>query len=413
MLSSALLLWYGSAQAQFSCSSDPNGFVASKNVGSTSSYQLKSGFEERAAQTYSFNGAGKVLSVRVYGTHQTTSFSGVPLRISVTNVDASGKPTTTIASVQHVWWSYPDNITGYIQLNFPGGVSVSNDFALTVELLNAAPFGTTFNLKYTGNGEGLNQDLASLSGTSTGNNWTSAMTSFGSNGDFYIVPTMSNNNAPSFDLSSDCLATNTATVFNNTSLLTTDSMFNKIGAGNYAGPNFLYTWNFGDGSAVSHAQHPSHTFATGGAYTVTLTSTIEGWNNTCTQTYTKQVSVGLAVAASALSNVTCNGAANGAITALGQFGATPYQYNLNNGPWQATAAFNNLAPGSYTLHVKDAKGCLGSAPFSITQPLGISLNNILVTNSACGLANGAFTCAAPGGNGTLQYKINSGSYQSS
>lgn len=413
MLSSALLLWYGSAQAQFSCSSDPNGFVASKNVGSTSSYQLKSGFEERAAQTYSFNGAGKVLSVRVYGTHQTTSFSGVPLRISVTNVDASGKPTTTIASVQHVWWSYPDNITGYIQLNFPGGVSVSNDFALTVELLNAAPFGTTFNLKYTGNGEGLNQDLASLSGTSTGNNWTSAMTSFGSNGDFYIVPTMSNNNAPSFDLSSDCLATNTATVFNNTSLLTTDSMFNKIGAGNYAGPNFLYTWNFGDGSAVSHAQHPSHTFATGGAYTVTLTSTIEGWNNTCTQTYTKQVSVGLAVTASALSNVTCNGAANGAITALGQFGATPYQYNLNNGPWQAMAAFNNLAPGSYTLHVKDAKGCLGSAPFSITQPLGISLNNILVTNSACGLANGAFTCAATGGNGTLQYKINSGSYQSS
>ncbi len=171
MLTTGLLLWYGNALAQYSCPSDPNGFVASKNVGSTSSYQLKSGFEERAAQTYKYNGSGKVQSVRVYGTHQTPYFSGVPLKVSVTNVDASGKPTTTIASTQHVWWSYPDNNNGYIQLNFPGGVSVSNDFALTVELLNAPPFGTTFNLKYTGNGEGLGQDLASLSGTSTGNNW--------------------------------------------------------------------------------------------------------------------------------------------------------------------------------------------------------------------------------------------------
>jgi hypothetical protein len=413
MLTTGLLMWYGSAQAQYTCTSDPNGFVASKNVGSTSSYQLQSGVEERAAQTYKFNGSGKVQSVRVYGTHQTPYFSGVPLKVSVTNVDASGKPTTTIASAQHVWWSYPDNNTGYIQLNFPGGVSVSNDFALTVELLNAPPFGTNFNLRYTGNGEGLGQDLASLSGTSTGNNWTSAMSSFGSNGDFYIIPTMANNNAPSFDLASECLAVNGNFTPLNTSLLTTDSMFNKIGATNYAGPNFLYSWDFGDGTPVSHAMNPSHAYATGGAYTITLTTKIEGWNNTCTQTYTKQVSVGLTATASALTNVTCNGAANGSILAVGQFGTAPYQFNLNNGPWQTTAAFSNLAPGAYTLYLKDAKGCLTTTTFTITQPLGISLNNILVTNSACGLSNGAFTCNATGGMSPLQYKLNAGAFQSS
>ena len=413
MLTTGLLLWYGNAQAQFSCSSDPNGFVASKNVGSTSSYQLQSGVEERAAQTYKFNGSGKVQSVRVYGTHQTQYFSGVPLKVSVTNVDASGKPTTTIASAQHVWWSYPDNITGYIQLNFPGGVSVSNDFALTVELLNAPPFGTNFNLRYTGNGEGLGQDLASLSGTSTGNNWTSAMTSFGSNGDFYIIPTMANNNAPSFELASECLAVNGNFTPLNTSLLTTDSMFNKIGATNYTGPNFLYSWNFGDGSAIAHAMTPTHAYTSGGTYTITLTTKIEGWNNTCTQTYTKQVSVGLTASVSALSNVTCNGAANGSITAVGQFGTAPYQFNLNNGPWQTAAAFTNLAPGVYTLNLKDAKGCTSTAAFTITQPLGIALNPILVTNSACGMSNGAFTCNATGGMSPLQYKINAGSFQSS
>jgi hypothetical protein len=413
ILTAGLLLLYANANAQYSCPNDPNGFVASKNVGSTSSYQLQSGVEERAAQTYKYNGSGKVQSVRVYGTHQTPYFSGVPLKVSVTNVDASGKPTTTIASTQHVWWSYPDNNNGYIQLNFPGGVSVSNDFALTVELLNAPPFGTTFNLRYTGNGEGLNQDLASLSGTSTGNNWTSAMSSFGSNGDFYIIPTMSNTNAPSFDLVSECLTANTNVQLTNTSQLTTDSMFNKIGASNYAGPHYLYTWDFGDGTPLSHVANPSHSFATGGAYTISLTTKIDGWNNLCTQTYTKQVSVGLTASATAITNVTCNGSANGTMLALGQFGTAPYQYNLNNGPWQTTAAFSNLAPGAYTLYVKDAKGCSSTAPFVITQPLGIALNNILVTNSACGMSNGAFTCNATGGMAPLQYKINAGAYQSS
>jgi hypothetical protein len=413
MLTTGLLLWCGTAQAQYSCPSDPNGFVASKNVGSTSSYQLKSGFEERAAQTYKYNGAGKVQSVRVYGNHQAPYFSGVPLKVSVTNVDASGKPTTNIASTQHVWWSYPDNGNGYIQVNFPGGVSVSNDFALTVELLNAPPFGTTFNLKYTGNGEGLNQDLASLSGTSTGNNWTSAMSSFGSNGDFYIVPTMANNNAPSFELASECLTVNANVLLTNTSQLTTDSMFNKIGASNYAGPHFLYTWDFGDGTALSHVANPSHMYATGGAYTISLTTKIDGWNNLCTQTYTKQVSVGLTATATAITNVTCNGAANGSVLAVGTFGSAPYQFNLNNGPWQMASAFVNLTPGTYTLHVKDQKGCLNATTFSITQPLGIALNSILVTNSACGMSNGAFTCNATGGMAPLQYKINAGAYQSS
>lgn len=413
MLTTGLLLWCGVAQAQYSCPSDPNGFVASKNVGSTSSYQLKSGFEERAAQTYKYNGAGKVQSVRVYGTHQTPYFSGVPLKVSVTNVDASGKPTTTIASTQHVWWSYPDNGNGYIQVNFPGGVSVSNDFALTVELLNAPPFGTTFNLKYTGNGEGLNQDLASLSGTSTGNNWTSAMSSFGSNGDFYIIPTMSNNNAPAFELASECLTVNANVVLSNTSQLTTDSMFNKIGASNYAGPHYLYTWDFGDGTPLSHVANPGHTYATGGAYTISLTTKIDGWNNLCTQTYTKQVSVGLTATATAVANVTCNGAANGSLIAVGAFGTAPYQFNLNNGPWQMTAAFVNLTPGAYTLHVKDQRGCLTTAQFAITQPLGIAFNPLLVTNSACGMSNGAFTCNATGGIAPLQYKINAGAYQSS
>ena len=92
LLSAGFMLCLGIVRAQVPCADDPNGFVASKNVGSTSSYQLKIGFEEKAAQTYDFNGTGKIMSVRVYGTHQTMTFSGVPLKVSVYNVDANGKP---------------------------------------------------------------------------------------------------------------------------------------------------------------------------------------------------------------------------------------------------------------------------------------------------------------------------------
>jgi hypothetical protein len=103
LLTSSLFLWYGSLLAQTPCSNDANGFVSSKNIGSTSSFQLKQGFEEKASQTYKYNGLGKIISVRVYGSHLTSGWlSGVPLKIGVYNVDGSGKPTTMISWVQDV-----------------------------------------------------------------------------------------------------------------------------------------------------------------------------------------------------------------------------------------------------------------------------------------------------------------------
>jgi PKD repeat protein len=49
-----------------------------------------------------------------------------------------------------------------------------------------------------------------------------------------------------------------------------------------------YTWNFGDGSAVSHQQNPSYTYLTYGIFTVTLTVVN---SNGCTKDTTKQILV--------------------------------------------------------------------------------------------------------------------------
>jgi hypothetical protein len=391
-----------------------NGFVAYKNVGGTGAYQLLNGFEEKASQTYNYSGPGKITSVRVYGSYPGVGIlAGVPLKIGVYNVDASGKPTTVIASSNHIWWSVPDNSVGYINVTFPGGVSVSNRFAVTVEITSGFPFGNAFSLQYTGNGEGGGQDLASLAGTSTGFNWSSAKNSFGKDGDFYIVPNMAHINSPGFTTASSCYSIGGSVAFTNTTQMTKDSMFNKIALPGAMSTNQFYAWNFGDGSAVSNAMNPSHTYTAGGLYTTTLTTKIEGWAGTCTKTYTSSVSVGLAVTSTSVVNVNCNGGNNGSFIASAQFGAAPYTYNKNGGSWQSSPNFTGLTAGTYTLNVKDSKGCTNSTVVTITEPTGISINPVLVTNASCGTNSGALTASSSGGVAPLTYKLDGGSFGTS
>lgn len=414
LIVASAFLWLSSALAQAPCANDLNGFVSYKNVGGTGAYQMQNGFEEKASQTYNYSGPGRITSVRVSGSHPGFGFlDGVPLKIGIYNVDASGKPTTLISSVNKTWWVFPDNGNGYIDVTFPGGVSVSNRFAISVEIrFGVFPFGNVFSLKYTGNGEGGGQDLASLAGTSTGGNWASAKNSFGKDGDFYIVPNMEHINNPMFTTNSSCYTVGGLVTYSNTTQMTKDSMFNKIGLVSYAGSNKFYTWNFGDGSSVSNLMHPTHTYTAGGVYTTTLTSKIEGWAGICTRTYTSSVSVGLAVSATGLANVLCNGASTGSFVAVGQLGAPTYSYNINGGSWQVSPNFTGLMAGVYTLNIKDSKGCTNSTAVTISQPIGISFSSLLTTNATCGAPTGAITATATGGIAPLTYKLDGGSYGS-
>lgn len=49
---------------------------------------------------------------------------------------------------------------------------------------------------------------------------------------------------------------------------------------------------------------------------------------------------------------------NGSITVVGTGGVEPYQYRINGGAFNATSTFSSLAPGSYTVEVKDNEGCI-------------------------------------------------------
>lgn len=411
LVTTACLISCFGAMAQTSSCVDLNGYVASKNVGVTGFYNLQNGFEEMAAQTYNYSGPGKVSQVRVYGS--IPGSNAVPLRVTVYNVDVNGRPTSAVASADQIFGP-SDAALGYILVSMPGGgTTVNNNFAIGVEILNAAPWGTSFQLKYTGDGEGLGADLASLAGTSTGHNWSSAMTNFSKDGDFYLVPKMTNFITSDFSASSQCLSTGGSVSFTNNSSTTQDSMFNQIGLDNYAGSNYYYSWNFGDGSAVSHSTNPSHTYATAGTYTVTLTNTVVGWEGTCNSSETMTISVGLANSATAITNVSCNGGNNGSVVASATGGTSPYSFSINGGSSYQAAAFNNLSAGSYTLLVRDAIGCTASTSFMITQPAAINFTTASSTNASCGNNDGSILVAATGGAGTIQYQLNSGAFQSS
>ena len=418
LITASAFLWLSSGLAQTPgpipappCANDLNGFVNYKNtIVGTGAYQLQNGFEERAAQTYNYSGPGRIASIRIYGSYPGIGYlSGVPLKIGIYNVDASGKPTMLITSKNDTWWSFPDNINGHIDVTFPGGVNVNNRFAVSVEIRSGFPYGNNFSLEYTGNGEGGGQDLASLAGTSTGNNWASAKNSFAKDGDFYIVPNMTHINNPSFTTTSHCFGINNPIAFSNTTQMTKDSMFNKIALPNHTGSNEFYVWNFGDGT-TTNLMNPTHTYTAGGVYTVSLTTTIEGWATTCTKTFTNSISVGLAVTSTSITNALCHRSNNGSFIAVGQYGAPPYSYNINGGAWQSSPNFNNLYAGSYTLNIMDANGCQNSTVVSITQPPAIVFNSILTTNASCGTATGAITTTIFGGVPLLTLQIDGGGF---
>jgi large repetitive protein len=63
---------------------------------------------------------------------------------------------------------------------------------------------------------------------------------------------------------------------------------NSVGTVDPDGDVIRYSWNFGDGTALSTAASPSHTYAVAGTYSVALTVT-DGWNKFTTVTHTVTV----------------------------------------------------------------------------------------------------------------------------
>lgn len=156
-------------------------------------------------------------------------------------------------------------------------------------------------------------------------------------------------------------------------------------------PNYSYNW--------SPSGQISDILANVGAGTFTCTITDA---NLCTKTETVTITQPNAVVMtnSTVTNILCNGGANGQIatTVVGGSGAFSYAWT----PAQPNSpVINGLTAGAYNLVVTDTKSCSISANFTIVEPAALA-SSYSSLPSTCGLANGSATVSVTGG---TQYSV--------
>jgi PKD repeat protein len=135
-------------------------------------------------------------------------------------------------------------------------------------------------------------------------------------------------NTPAFSPSASCIAPQQQISFTNSSTLLKTACLIRFQHPDTAVAISFIHGDFGDGTTLLHSANPTHVYASAGVYTVSLSTTIEGWNTTCTETYSIQISVGLGVAATQVTNATCFGSDNGSVVAVGSGGAGDYSYSI-------------------------------------------------------------------------------------
>ncbi len=119
---------------------------------------------------------------------------------------------------------------------------------------------------------------------------------------------------------------------------------------------YIYSWNTGGTAALE-------TSLGAGTYSVTITDA-NGCTASNSVTLTQPATL---VASSSLdSDVTCNGGADGGVTASATGGSSPYIYLWNNSA--TTATISGVAAGTYTVTVTDANGCTSTSSKTVTEP---------------------------------------------
>ncbi|MBL0328358.1 MAG: hypothetical protein IPP64_02810 [Bacteroidetes bacterium] len=177
----------------------------------------------------------------------------------------------------------------------------------------------------------------------------------------------------------------------------------NIGAVTGGTPVFTYSVNGNPFAATT-----SHTGYGAGTYTVIVRDA-----NGCTFSTTVTVvnSPGPTALAVTTTNSTCagsNGIVNiGAVTG----GTATYVYSFNGSAFTPTTNYTGVAPGTYTVVVRDANGCTFSTLASVgltTGPVGLVATTI---NSTCGNANGTVNIGAvTGGVAPYTYAFNGGGF---
>jgi uncharacterized repeat protein (TIGR01451 family) len=155
-------------------------------------------------------------------------------------------------------------------------------------------------------------------------------------------------------------------------------------------PGYTYLWSNGQTTAIA-------TGLVAGTYSVTVRDI-----NLCSgQAIVTIIQPDAINIVSFVTNVSCNGEADGAINLNVSGGTSPYTYNWGGGI--TTQNRTGLLAGTYPVTVTDINSCTSTASVMISQPLEL-LASTLATNVSCNGANdGQINLSVTGGTSPYAY----------
>ncbi|MCB0755005.1 MAG: S8 family serine peptidase [Flavobacteriales bacterium] len=201
-----------------------------------------------------------------------------------------------------------------------------------------------------------------------------------------------------------CTASNSATVGENSTLASSASATGVSCNGgsdgsasvSASGGSAPYTYSWSNGGTTANISG-----LTAGTYSVTVIDAAG-----CTSTSSATVGTPSAlVASTSSSDISCNGAADGAASVSVSGGTAPYSYAWSNGG--SGSSVSGLSAGTYTVSVTDANGCTANGTVSISEPSGLSAS-ASGSDALCNGGNGSVNLSVSGGTTPYSYNWSNG-----
>lgn len=166
---------------------------------------------------------------------------------------------------------------------------------------------------------------------------------------------------------------------------------NGTGSTTPSGGTAPYTYSWSNGSTL---QSPADLCS--GANTVTVTDS-NGCSTSSTVTINQPAQLTLSLAGF---NEKCVNSCDGEVVVIPSGGTSPYTAVWSSG----CASFNceDLCPGTYSVTITDAVGCMASGVATVGSAVPIS-TTLNATNANCGKSNGSICANSTGGTGTFTY----------
>ncbi len=155
---------------------------------------------------------------------------------------------------------------------------------------------------------------------------------------------------------------------------------------------YTYSWSPSGGSA------PNASGLAAGTYTASITD-----SKGCTLIKTVIITEPPVLTVTNLvSDVSCNGGADGSVTASVSGGTAPFTYSWT-GSSSTTSVASGLTAGTYNVTVTDANGCTVSASSTVSQPPLLTGTTTSTNATVFGASNGTATVAPSGGTTPYTY----------